>query len=111
MKYRMTCLIVTLGIASMPSSRSFAIRTAPISPAAAIPMALTIPTALAAPPVLTAARKLVPILRKPPPLSRLDLSFMVALGAGLVALQLRRTQSLLTAQKVPARAHLPGFAD
>jgi hypothetical protein len=105
MKYRMTCLIVTLGILSMPSSRSSAIRTAPTSPAAAIP------TALAIPPVLTAARKFVPILRKPPPLSRLDLWFMVALGAGLVALQLRRTQSLLTAQKVPARAHLPGFAD
>lgn len=105
MKYRMTCLIVTLGIASMPSSHSSAIRTAPTSPAAAIP------TALATPPVLTAARKFVPILRKPPPLSRLDLSFMLALGSGLVALQLRRTQSLLTAQKVPARAHLPGFAD
>jgi hypothetical protein len=102
MKYRMTCWMVALGIMSMPSSHSSAFRTAPVSPAA-----LAIPAALTAPTVLTASRKLLPLLRKPPPLSRMDLSFMVALGSGLVALQLRRKQSLLTAQRVPAQAHLP----
>src|ERR1700716_3363321 len=109
MKYRLTCWTVAMGILAMPSSHSSAFRTAPASPAAAIPPALIIPPVLATPTVLAASRKFVPILRKPPPLSRIDLSFMVALGSGLVALQLRRKQTLLPAPRLPAGTHLPAI--
>lgn len=98
MNHRVACWMLAFGALSVPSSYS-ASRSTPPAPGASNPTAFT------------ASQKIVPILRKPAALSRTDLSFLLALGSGLVALQLRRKQSLLTARRVPAQGLVAVFTD